>query len=534
MAIINQFDKRSGITYVYESLSYWDKEKQQPRAKRKLIGRRDPDTGDIIPTDGRGKRHKGQSETMPLAKSGPIGMASRRFYGATYLLDEIGESLGLTQDLKQCFPGFYKQIQSIAYYLILECDSPLFRFEKWSLLHKHPYDGDIPSQRSSEIFADISEEGKNNFFKLQRKRHREDEYWAYDTTSVSSYSKTLRQVQYGKNKENDRLAQINLALVFGEESGLPFYYRKLAGNIPDVSTVKNLLADFEVLGFDKVKLVMDRGFYSQTNIDGLLREHLKFIVAAQTGLSFIRKEIDKVYDTIRSYENLDEQHGLYSTTLLTEWDYMQERPYKKDVLTEKRRIYLHVYFNIDKYADDEISFDKKLLNMRKELLSGKRVPEHESFYRKYFDLKETPVRGVQVTVKEDAVWKNKRYYGFFTLLSNEKMDATSALQLYRNKDLIEKSFGNIKERLNLRRLLVSSERSLDGKLFISFVALIYVSLIKNRMQKSGLFRDYTIQSLLDKLDIIECFENPGHELRVGEVLSKQKLIYEALGITPPT
>ena len=30
MAIVKQLDKRSGITYVYESASYWDKEKQQP------------------------------------------------------------------------------------------------------------------------------------------------------------------------------------------------------------------------------------------------------------------------------------------------------------------------------------------------------------------------------------------------------------------------------------------------------------------------------------------------------------------------
>lgn len=167
------------------------------------------------------------------------------------------------------------------------------------------------------------------------------------------------------------------------------------------------------------------------------------------------------------------------------------------------------------------------------LQDGKRTPEHESFYKKYFEIKETPVRGMQVTVKEDAVRKNKRYYGYFTLMSNEKMDAMTALQLYRNKDLIEKAFGNIKDRLNLRRLLVSSERSLDGKLFVSFVALIYVSYIKNRMQETGLFKDYTVQSLLDKLDIIECFENPGHDLRVGEVLSNQKQIYEALAITPP-
>jgi len=52
---------------------------------------------------------------------------------------------------------------------------------------------------------------------------------AYDTTSISSYSKGLKQVRYGYNKEGDYLPQINLALLFGEESNLPFYYRKLSG-----------------------------------------------------------------------------------------------------------------------------------------------------------------------------------------------------------------------------------------------------------------------------------------------------------------
>lgn len=56
MAIINQKDSRTGITYVYESISTWDKEKKQSRSKRRLLGRLDEETGEIIPTDGRGKR----------------------------------------------------------------------------------------------------------------------------------------------------------------------------------------------------------------------------------------------------------------------------------------------------------------------------------------------------------------------------------------------------------------------------------------------------------------------------------------------
>ena len=56
MSIIKKYNKSNGTTYVYESVSYWDKEKQQPRSKRKLIGKLDPVTGEIVPTGTRGRK----------------------------------------------------------------------------------------------------------------------------------------------------------------------------------------------------------------------------------------------------------------------------------------------------------------------------------------------------------------------------------------------------------------------------------------------------------------------------------------------
>ena len=213
------------------------------------------------------------------AKTRPKPFVETRhlYYGATYLLNEFANELGLTADLRQCFPETYKQLLSVVFYLILEDNNPLYRFEKWHLTHKHPYGEDITSPRSSELFASITDNQVNKFFRLQGKRRVEDEYWAYDSTSISSYSETLAQIQYGKNKEDDKLPQLNLLLVFGEESGLPFYYRKLAGNIPDSKTVKHLLEDLDILGFGKTKFVMDRGFYSEDNINGLYRDHIKFL-----------------------------------------------------------------------------------------------------------------------------------------------------------------------------------------------------------------------------------------------------------------
>lgn len=71
------------------------------------------------------------------------------------------------------------------------------------------------------------------------------------------------------------LPQINLLLLFGEKSYLPFYYRKLAGNIPDVKTLQVLIRDLDILGYSRVKLVTDRGFYSAGNVNSLYKEHMQ-------------------------------------------------------------------------------------------------------------------------------------------------------------------------------------------------------------------------------------------------------------------
>lgn len=45
---INYVNKNTGVTYVYESVSYWDKEKKQARNKRVCIGKLDPANNDLI------------------------------------------------------------------------------------------------------------------------------------------------------------------------------------------------------------------------------------------------------------------------------------------------------------------------------------------------------------------------------------------------------------------------------------------------------------------------------------------------------
>ena len=63
MGIVTQYHKDTDTTYVYESESYYDPSKKQSRSKRKLIGKLDKETGEIIPTGKRGPKKKDKLES---------------------------------------------------------------------------------------------------------------------------------------------------------------------------------------------------------------------------------------------------------------------------------------------------------------------------------------------------------------------------------------------------------------------------------------------------------------------------------------
>ncbi len=270
------------------------------------------------------------------------------------------------------------------------------------------------------------------------------------------------------------------------------------------------------------------------NINGLYKNHLKFLIATKVSLKFVKTELEKVRESIRTWTNYNEKYDLYASSTTISWAYSQDRPYCGDTLKGERRMYIHLYLNTEKAVEDEKNFNVLLYALQRELESGKRNPEHESRYAKYFDIKTTPARGTIVTARQEAIEEAKKNYGYFVLLSNEIKDPIAALEIYRNKDLVEKAFGNLKERLNFRRPAVSSNQSLDGKIFVEFVALIYLSYIKKMMQDKNLFKKHTMQELLDELDIIECFEQTGRALRIGKVTKQQAELYEAMEIALPT
>jgi transposase len=522
-----------GREYVYDYVSVWNKEKQRSEQKREYQGR--IIDGEFVPNKKYALREELAKEKDLGQKRGrvPATECTRLFSGATYILDKIGDELGLVADLRSCFPDIYKEILSLSYFLALEQSLPLYRFKRWALTHSHPCGKEISSQRCSELLPLITENAKMNFFKKQAKRRAEQEYLFYDSTSISSYSEQLKQVKYGKNKDGDNLAQLNLGLLLGQGSGLPVYYRKMPGNITDVVTIENLLAGIDYVDIRKIKMVLDRGFYSAKNVNALYRGHHKFIIGAKVSLKLVQELIGPERAGFDSRQNYNSQTELFIMSKAAEWPYEELKPRSGTVVKESRRMYVHIYYNDQLATDEKMRFNKMLDGLEEEILSGKRKEDNEKAYAKYFDITHTPVRGIKAKPKQAAIDEAGKNHGFFILLSNGVKDPVEALNIYRSKDVIEKAFSDLKNRLSMRRTMVSSEENMEGKLFLQFIGLIYLLYVKQAMDKAGLFKNYTMQEMFDELDVIEKFSQPGGAAYHGEITDKQIKLYEKLGFPPP-
>ncbi|HUW42012.1 MAG TPA: hypothetical protein VMV90_13480, partial [Rectinemataceae bacterium] len=90
---LKHLNKKTGVTYVYESVSYWDKEKQQARSKQVCIGKLDPITGELIPS----RRLQAEPSAAPVAakqEARPL-TAAVAVVGPSLILDVLSKRLGI-------------------------------------------------------------------------------------------------------------------------------------------------------------------------------------------------------------------------------------------------------------------------------------------------------------------------------------------------------------------------------------------------------------------------------------------------------
>lgn len=146
-------------------------------------------------------------------------------------------------------------------------------------------------------------------------------------------------IKYGHNRDNEKLPQLNLAILFGQKGRLPVYFQRLPGNITDVTALHGLLKTFKTLEMKTFHYVMDKGFYSKKNVDELLTSRDKFVLSVPLNNKWIQHTIDDIHEVIHGpegYRKLDDE-TLYVHTRLYPWG------------KGNRRCYLHLFaYNADR------------------------------------------------------------------------------------------------------------------------------------------------------------------------------------------
>ena len=154
---------------------------------------------------------------------------------------------------------------------------------------------------------------------------------------------------------------------------------------------------------------------------------------------------------------------------------------------------------------------------------------------RYLIVRETPKRGLRVEFNEDEIQNSrKKYCGFFCILSNEIKDASEALRVYRDKDVVENCFDDLKNHMDMKRLRVHTAPTMDGRLFLQFLALIYVSSIRTEIQKDEKLQYFTVRKVMEEMETLVKIK---YANRYGQVFTEttpvQRRIMERFGVELP-
>ena len=495
--------------YLYEVESYWDKTKKQPRQKRTFLGKKDPVTGELIST------HKGYSSWD---------------YGNTYFLYEIAKQLNLDILLKQIFPDIWQELLTCVFFEISE-KKALYLCKPWMECTYSIAERDLSSQRISELLHDLGEqeEARFKFLKAWAGENDANEYVVFDITSFSSYAKKLDLLEWGYNRDREKLPQINFGIIYGEPSALPLFYTRYAGSIKDVSTLHNMVEYLKWLVLSDTLFVLDRGFFSSYNLKRM-DANMRFII----GLPYTNKHAVAL---IGKHKN---DLALHSNAFRLNKQIMYGVVNRIEI--GSKRYYSHLYLDEKRRVEERERFLSKVLELEKKVEEPglcENIEELQGFlsdtvkgWNKIFEIIQRDGR-YMIKRKEKAFEAQLEKMGTMILLSNKRFDGKEVLRLYRRKDVIEKFFDNMKHDLERKRLRIHTQETFEGRLFLDFLALIIYSKISSVMRKEGINKDFTVQELMYDFKKIKLIRLGTKKMIITEVSKKQRELFQSFNISLP-
>lgn len=469
--VFKKTNKNSDDIYAYYATRYYRNENGRPTTTRVSIGKKDPFTGKLIPND----NYYELFDVQPQIVTQPIHNLKVIDYGHYALINKCVKDYNIQNILDASFDSDYKGILSLAFYMLLE-GSTINGCDIWFEKNYNYLDKPLSSQRASELFASISLQKRLQFFKLWKGYLNDNEYVSYDVTSLSSYTRNMNIFEYGYNRDNENLPQINMAMFFGEESKLPIFYNLYNGSINDKSDFLKIMEHTDALDITNIRYIMDRGFYSKQNISYLMKNKKLFLMAVENRLTFIQKMILENYSTIARIENHIENTEYYSIRR----DYFNPN-------NKKEKLDVYLIFNYERKQDELMAQIRKLKTYEKELIELSTIEIKNltdlnlSKYQPYFDMS-VKDKHLVFSKNEGRINDEGNTFGFFAFISNDpSITPMKVLATYKKRGDIEQTFDGLKNSIDMKRLKTHSNETTEGKIFVAFISLILKSIISNKL-----------------------------------------------------
>jgi transposase len=503
----------NGKIYVYYTLRAYRNKNGKPTSEEIAIGKKNIETGELIPNS---RYYEIFPNIKPIEPFIDADLKSIKNCGITTTLMEISEQTGLLKILKECFLSKWDKILASAFYILCEGNVMMY-IEDWFDETKVDFTERIDDSDCSKLFASITEQDMSHFFAEWIKYRSEKEYIAYDVSSISTYSNNIDIAEWGYNRDGESLPQINIGMYYGLSSRMPVYYNLYNGSIPDKTYLEFTMANTKALGISAVCFVIDRGFATEDNFIYMHENQFSFITSLSGHRLEALKLIDENKGNIRKIANWIEEYEVYGVRI----------PVDMYGIT----LNAHIYYDPEKQAYDEKELYGRIKRLQAELEKMNHTKLTTKKYSDYFIIDENQKNILTFKLNTEKVDENLGRSGFFILLSSKlELSSGEVLKIYRNRDIIEKHFDQLKNRLDFKRIRTHWNKTTEGKVFVGFVALILRSYMLGVIKNDSQTKHLTFDKILIELKKIKLVTLNDLNIKLTPLTKLQKTILSVLKV----
>ena len=381
------------------------------------------------------------------------------------ILDEV------TPQLRSCFPDEWRELAALAIVRTIRNVPIKYIKDAWEKLYTSTQlEASLSRNTVSETLRAVGADwnAQSTFFSSLIKGN---SIFYFDLSSIFSRSANLNLAEKGYNKEHLFLDQINFALLFSQELKTPVMLKSMPGSIRDVKSLRNLMEEFPL---KNCVVIMDRGFFSKTNIEMILALNASFI------------------------------QPLRRNSKLIDYNLKPNRPfaYRERGIT---------------FAVKELKEDVKLKLFLYEdaLLRGE---EHSNL--------------IKLQVKDDKrrIVVDESRLGKVSILTNLGWSGEKVYGLYKEKEEIEQAFDAMKNELENDKCYLGDNDAVRGYFFVSFLSLYLYFRVLEKIRVADLTNELSVGELLFQLSKVYIVRHADGKERLTEVPKKVEVLITKLAI----